>query len=83
MISGLKVETYKPQNKIENVENTKMTKCDEMLTASSASELRAAVSSASELKTVVSKVFELRAEILSHLNVYHFNRLAERLCGGA
>ena len=54
-----------------------------MLTASSVSELRAAVSNVSVLKTVVSKVFELRAEILSHLNVYHFNRLAERLCGGA
>ena len=45
-------------------------------------ELRAAVSKVFELRAAVSKVFELRVEVLSHLNVYHLNRLAKRLCWG-
>ena len=45
-------------------------------------ELRAAVSKVFELRATVSKVFELRVEVLSHLNVYHLNRLAKRLCWG-
>ena len=35
-----------------------------------------------ELRVPVSKVLELRVEVLSHLNVYHLNCLAEWLCGG-